>query len=93
MRILVRIAPVDFRTGIDGLCRVCRDNLQAEPFVDECANDQQNVEPNSGLGKAMKYMLKRWSWRPTGKQHFRGCPKKIDPASAQLALLSHTAWC
>lgn len=32
MKILVHIAPVDFRAGIDGLCRVCRDNLQAEPF-------------------------------------------------------------
>jgi transposase len=32
MRILVCIEPVDFRRGIDGLCRVCRQVLSADPF-------------------------------------------------------------
>ena len=32
MRILVSIAPVDFRAGIDGLCRVCRAELTGDPF-------------------------------------------------------------
>ena len=32
MRILVALAPVDFRAGIDGLCRVCRAELVADPF-------------------------------------------------------------
>jgi transposase len=32
MRILLAVAPVDFRCGIDGLARVCRDVLQADPF-------------------------------------------------------------
>jgi transposase len=27
MRILVAVEPVDFRAGIDGLCRICRDYL------------------------------------------------------------------
>jgi transposase len=31
MRLLVAVAPVDFRRGIDGLCRVCRELLQADP--------------------------------------------------------------
>jgi transposase len=31
MRILVGVEPVDFRAGIDGLCRVCRDAL-GDPF-------------------------------------------------------------
>jgi transposase len=31
MRILVAVDPVDFRRGIDGLCRVCRDALGADP--------------------------------------------------------------
>jgi transposase len=32
MRILVALEPVDFRKGIDGLCRLCRKELQADPF-------------------------------------------------------------
>lgn len=33
MRILVAVEPVDFRQGIDGLCRVCRQELQADPMA------------------------------------------------------------
>ena len=32
MRILVAIDPADFRCGIDGLARICRDHLQENPF-------------------------------------------------------------
>jgi len=32
MRILVAVAPVDFRRGIDGLCRLCRQSLSQDPF-------------------------------------------------------------
>lgn len=32
MRILVAVEPVDFRRGIDGLVRVCREVLMCEPF-------------------------------------------------------------
>lgn len=32
MRLLVAVAPVDFRRGIDGLCRLCREVLLADPF-------------------------------------------------------------
>lgn len=32
MRILVAIEPADFRKGIDGLARVCREVLSSEPF-------------------------------------------------------------
>jgi transposase len=32
MRILVSVAAVDFRAGIDGLCRVCRAALADDPF-------------------------------------------------------------
>lgn len=32
MRVLVAIEPVDFRKGIDGLVRLCRDNLECDPF-------------------------------------------------------------
>jgi transposase len=32
MRILVAVEAVDFRKGIDGLARVCREQLQSDPF-------------------------------------------------------------
>ena len=32
MRILVAVAPADFRKGIDGLARVCREVLRQDPF-------------------------------------------------------------
>ena len=32
MRILLSIDPVDFRAGIDGLCRICRAQLRSDPF-------------------------------------------------------------
>jgi transposase len=32
MRILVAVEAVDFRSGIDGLARACRERLQADPF-------------------------------------------------------------
>ncbi len=32
MRILVAVDAVDFRRGIDGLSRVCRDQLASDPF-------------------------------------------------------------
>lgn len=32
MRILVAIEPTDFRRGIDGLARQCRDELREDPF-------------------------------------------------------------
>ncbi len=32
MRILVAVEPVDFRSGIDGLARLCKQQLKADPF-------------------------------------------------------------
>ena len=32
MRILVAVEPVDFRAGIDGLVRLCRQRLEVDPF-------------------------------------------------------------
>jgi transposase len=33
MTILVAVEPVDFRRGIDGLARLCRETLQHDPFA------------------------------------------------------------
>ncbi len=32
MRVLVAIEPADFRKGIDGLARLCRQELESDPF-------------------------------------------------------------
>ena len=32
MRVLVAVEPADFRKGIDGLARVCKEELQRDPF-------------------------------------------------------------
>lgn len=32
MRILVCVQPVDFRSGIDRLCRICRESFHCDPF-------------------------------------------------------------
>ena len=32
MRIFVAVAPADFRRGIDGLARMCREVLESDPF-------------------------------------------------------------
>lgn len=32
MRILVAVEPADFRKGIDGLCRICREALSSDPL-------------------------------------------------------------
>lgn len=32
MRVIVAVAPIDFRCGIDGLARVCKTNLSEDPF-------------------------------------------------------------
>jgi len=32
MRLWVAVEPVDFRKGIDGLCAVCRQQLELDPF-------------------------------------------------------------
>src|SRR5210317_193564 len=33
MKILVAVAPADFRKGIDGLIRLCKDSLGQDPFA------------------------------------------------------------
>jgi transposase len=33
MRILVAVEPADFRKGIDGLARLCKEGLKQDPFA------------------------------------------------------------
>jgi transposase len=32
MRVLVAVEPIDFRAGIDGIARMCRERLASDPF-------------------------------------------------------------
>jgi len=32
MRIMISVDSIDFRNGIDGLCRLCRQKMSADPF-------------------------------------------------------------
>ena len=33
MRVLVAVEPADFRKGIDGIARLCRERLSEDPFL------------------------------------------------------------
>ena len=53
MRILVAVAPVDFRNGIDGLGGVCRRQLQEDPVGGYVVESGERGGPNDG-GKELK---------------------------------------
>lgn len=44
MRVLVAVEPADFRKGIDGLARVCREVLRKDPFSGLLFVFRNNVE-------------------------------------------------
>jgi hypothetical protein len=51
MRILAAVEPVDFRKGIDGLCRLCRKALQADPFL---CGELRYVSPAASMQPSVK---------------------------------------
>jgi transposase len=85
-RVLVCVAAVDFRKGIDGLARVCREVLSADPF-----SGAVFVFRNR-RGTAIKLLA-------YDGQGFWLCQKRLsqgrflhwprDPASARRELLAH----
>ena len=75
MRILVGVEAVDFRKGIDGLARVCREVLTADPFsgwLFVFRNRRQTalrilVYDGQGFWLAHKRLSRgRFRWWPTG---------------------------
>ena len=75
MRILVGVEPIDFRKGIDGLARACREVFQADPFsgwVFVFRNRRQTalrllVYDGQGFWLAHKRLSNsRFHWWPTG---------------------------
>jgi len=75
MRILVGVEAVDFRKGIDGLARICREVLAADPFSGRLfvfRNRRQTalrilVYDGQGFWLAHKRLSRgRFRWWPTG---------------------------
>jgi transposase len=86
MRILLCVAPVDFRAGIDRLCRICRAELLSDPF-----SGAVFVFKNR-KGTALKLLCYdgQGFWlcqKRLSSGRFRHWPRRLD--SAQHELLSH----
>lgn len=86
MRLLVAVAPVDFRCGIDGLARLCREVLSSDPFsgtVFVFRNRRATaVKLLAYDGQGFWLCQKRLS-----EGHFRHWPD--DRQDAQCELLAH----
>ncbi len=86
MRLLVAVGPVDFRRGIDGLARVCREVLSADPFSGTVFAFRNRRGTAIKLlaydGQGFWLCQKRWS-----QGRFRYWPQ--SPSAAQRELLAH----
>lgn len=83
MRILVAVAPADFRKGIDGLSRLCRTALESDPF-----SGTVFVFRNK-KATALKILLYDgqgfWLFhKRLSRGRFSWWPKKTDTASMRL---------
>ena len=83
MRILVAAEPVDFRCGIDGLARICRKQLQSDPFTGTVFvfrnKDLTSIKCLAYDGQGFVLYLKRLS---SGR--FRHWPDGKDGAVASM---------
>jgi transposase len=88
MRILVAVEPADFRAGIDGLVRVCRQRLAADPFSGTLfvfANRRRTaIKVLIYDGTGFWLCHKRLS-----KQQFRYWPQRGGEHPAQCVLQAH----
>lgn len=88
MRILVAVEPADFRRGIDGLARMCRDALEDDPF-----SGTVFVFRNR-RGTAIKVLVYdgQGFWlchKRLSRGRFRYWPKGVSAASAATRLQAH----
>lgn len=74
MRILVAVEPADFRKGIDGLARLCRQALQSDPF-----SGAQFVFRNR-RGKAIKILAYVFHLCLSRNAYFAQMVKAQEPA-------------
>ena len=77
MKILVAVAPVDFRKGIDGLAAVCKSELQQDPFAGTVFVFRNRrataikvlVYDGQGFWLCQKRLSEnRFRWWPSGKE-------------------------
>ena len=88
MRILVALAPADFRRGIDGLAQVCRQHLQQDPFSG-CLFVFRNRR-----GTALKVLVYdgQGFWlchKRLSSGRFRWWPGRADVGAAAAKLAAH----
>jgi len=83
MRILVAVEPADFRKGIDGLARVCREALGSDPFSGSvfvfCNKSRKAVKILVYDGQGFWLCQKRLS-----KGRFPWWPRSVSAASRTL---------
>lgn len=83
MRVLVAVEPADFRRGIDGLARLCRELLREDPFSGAvfvfCSRRRQAVKLLVYDGQGFWLCHKRLS-----KGKFRWWPSGVESAAATL---------
>lgn len=91
MRILLAVAPADFRRGIDGLARLCREVMQADPFSGAAFVFRNRrgtaikllVYDGQGFWLAHKRLSKgKFCWWPAGG----GETKRLEVHQLQLLL-------
>ena len=91
MRILVALDPVDGRRGIDGLVRLCREQLRADPFSGclfffrsrRATSIRILTYDGQGFFLAQKRLSKgRFPWWPSGS----GTTRTLEAYQAQLLL-------
>jgi len=85
MRILLAVEATDFRKGIDGLCGVCRQKMQEDPFTGAVF-----VFRNRS-GTAIKVLVYdgQGYWlcqKRLSKGHFRWWPREGDRGIRQMAV-------
>lgn len=92
MRILVAVAPADFRKGIDGLAQLCRRHLKADPFsgsVFVFRNKRATalkilIYDGQGFWLCQKRLSKgRFAWWPNGEETLL---RQLDAHQLQLLI-------
>ena len=83
MKVLVAVEPVDFRKGIDGLARLCRERLAADPFSGIV------FVFRSRRATAIKLLVYDWRgfWlcqKRLSTGHFRYWPRSTESSASEL---------
>ncbi len=76
MKILVAIEPADFRKGLDGLVRLCKDALEQDPFSGTvfCFRNRRQTAIKVLMYEGQGFWLCQKKQK-TDNTHFTLCPK------------------